>query len=280
MTDLTTIEQSRLAALEATITAGQVTFVAVAAALSEIRDTKLYRANYPTFDAYCRQKWGWSRIHAHRLIEAGQTVSALPAGNKVKTESQARVLASVPPAQQNKVLAQAAAAAESEARPMTARHIQAAKATLPPPQPDPPPPPPQKPLTAPPPPPLGVTDGVGRELPASVMPLWNRADEVRQLLQSISSVRTVLKHAQDDRDPLYRGLDFNSLSADLNNAYRTLATAVPFAVCPTCQGHAKKSCDLCNGNGLISKFRWNTNVSREEKDLIAATVKARSRQSK
>ena len=62
-------------------------------ALMEIRDERLYREQYATFEDYCQQRWGMSRSYAHRQIEAAQVISLLPIGNKPKSESQARELA-------------------------------------------------------------------------------------------------------------------------------------------------------------------------------------------
>ena len=42
----------------------------VGLALAEIRDLRLYRREYSGFAEYCREKWGWTRQHAYRLIEA------------------------------------------------------------------------------------------------------------------------------------------------------------------------------------------------------------------
>jgi len=63
-------DDQRLAELEKTIARGKKTFVEVGLALAEIRDLRLYRREYSGFEEYCREKWGWSRQHAYRLIEA------------------------------------------------------------------------------------------------------------------------------------------------------------------------------------------------------------------
>jgi hypothetical protein len=58
---------------------------------------RLYRADFGTFEDYCRVKWGMSRFYAHRVMEAAETVNTLPMGNKVITsERQARELSRVP----------------------------------------------------------------------------------------------------------------------------------------------------------------------------------------
>ena len=43
-------------------------------ALSQIRDRKLYRANYETFEQYCRERFNYHRSHSYRLIDAAEGV--------------------------------------------------------------------------------------------------------------------------------------------------------------------------------------------------------------
>jgi hypothetical protein len=58
------------------------TFVEVGHALLEIRENRLYRDGFTTFDDYCRDRWGFERTRAHRLIEAARVADAvLPMGN-------------------------------------------------------------------------------------------------------------------------------------------------------------------------------------------------------
>lgn len=95
---ITDIVTTRLMECERVIERGLNTFVEVGAALLEIRDNRLYSDGYNTFEHYCRERWGMSRIHAHRLIEAADvTNNLLPMGNILPTsERQARPLAGLP----------------------------------------------------------------------------------------------------------------------------------------------------------------------------------------
>ena len=98
---LTVQEETRKAQLEATIERGMQTFVEVGLALMEIRDGRLYRAEFGTFEEYCNQRWGWTRMRASQLIAAASVVQNV--NNCLQnpaTESQARPLAALPPAQQ------------------------------------------------------------------------------------------------------------------------------------------------------------------------------------
>jgi N6-adenosine-specific RNA methylase IME4 len=88
-----------LGELETVIQNGLKTFMDVGMALMVIRDEKLYREVYNTFDDYCRERWGMSRIHAYRMIGAAEaTNNLLPMGNIYPTnERQARPLIALSP---------------------------------------------------------------------------------------------------------------------------------------------------------------------------------------
>lgn len=93
MTDVTT---TRLGELEAVIQRGLDTFVEVGAALLEIRDARLYRETHGTFEEYCQHRWGMSRRHANRTIEAAGVAGVLgPIGPTPASESVARELTPV-----------------------------------------------------------------------------------------------------------------------------------------------------------------------------------------
>lgn len=121
---LTVPELSRRAELETTIERGLQTFVDVGLALMEIRDARLYRADYGTFEEYCRERWGWTRRHTNRLIASAEVVDNLgPIGPILpSTESQARPLAALPPDLQRDVWREALDTAPNGK--VTAAHVQ------------------------------------------------------------------------------------------------------------------------------------------------------------
>jgi hypothetical protein len=116
MTDaLTTLESEHLAALESVVREGQDTFVRVGIALMEIRDRKLYRAGFKTFDAYCEATFGWSSSYGRRLVKAAEVAKSVPIGT-VLNEAQARALAEVEPEKRLEVLRSAAASGKVTAK--------------------------------------------------------------------------------------------------------------------------------------------------------------------
>ena len=111
LTPLTQVEAKQLEQREQIIKQGITAFKQVAEALVEIRDQRLFRAQYRTFEDYCREKWGMTRRHADRLVlanavvenlESDQLVSKIPVAIPVN-EAQARPLAALPPKQQVEV---------------------------------------------------------------------------------------------------------------------------------------------------------------------------------
>ena len=71
---LTSREKDNLEAKEKIIEKGINTFVEVGHALLVIRDRRLYRASYDTFEDYCWQKWLIGKSRDQQLIGAYQIV--------------------------------------------------------------------------------------------------------------------------------------------------------------------------------------------------------------
>ena len=101
------------------------TFVEVGRALMTIRDRKLYRANYATFEAYCRERWDLSRPYAYQLIDASVVVENLSGITDIVPENvaQVRPLVSLPPEEQMEVWAEVVKTAPPSG--VTAQHVKA-----------------------------------------------------------------------------------------------------------------------------------------------------------
>lgn len=271
MQSLTTTEIRDFERLEKVVEAGQKTFVDVGLALTEIRDRKLYRQDFKTWEEYCQKRWGWSQRRSHQLIEAAAVVeslskesgTAVPLLKSIPNEAVARELAKIPPPQRKQIVEEAA----KENKPLTAPAVRSKI------------PPPARPPTKVPPPPSNrdrelevkklpdVFDACGYPIPKELVSIWERASEVQKLLNAISEVRSTLRDAQEQKDVLYTEVNFSEALADLNRAYTNIKTAKPYAVC-SCGGMASRhQCRLCKGRGLISFFRWDKQVPEEVKNI-------------
>jgi hypothetical protein len=113
--ELKTREGSELKQLEVIIQGGLKTFFEVGQALGKIRDKRLYRGTHTTFEAYCRERWEISRVHAHRLVAAAEVRALLAAGDLPlpETEGQIRALAILPKAEIPRIWASVVSSAGS-----------------------------------------------------------------------------------------------------------------------------------------------------------------------
>jgi hypothetical protein len=110
-------------------------------------------------------------------------------------------------------------------------------------------------------------DKTGHPVPAAVLDEWRRAEETaRRMLSQISSLRSELKSALKEGDPVFAEVT-NTTCADLDNAYTSIKCVTPYAVCTSCQGHGRKKCGLCRGRGFISEFAWRSFVPAEIKSM-------------
>lgn len=126
-TKLTEAERRKFNDLDGIIRKGLQTFAEVGASLAIVRDQRLYREEYDSFEAYCQDRCGWSANRAGRLIEAHEVVTGLVAENvpigTIRNEAQARELLPVPPKKRAVVVAEAKAGADSDGKPVTAERI-------------------------------------------------------------------------------------------------------------------------------------------------------------
>jgi len=94
-----------------------------------------------------------------------------------------------------------------------------------------------------------------------------RAEEVMSLIDSISESYKTIRKAKSEKDLLYCEVNFNSIETDFERVLMMLKVAVPYAVCPSCQGQIVDKCRLCSGRGVISQFKYETGVSEELKKI-------------
>ena len=122
---ITLDESKRLIALEKTIQAGVDTFVSVGCALAEIKESKLYRADFETFEDYCHKKWQFTRIRAHQLIEAARVAKALPENVKqcLTNPRQASELAKAPKGKRASIVKGLVKESKKSGKPITAKKI-------------------------------------------------------------------------------------------------------------------------------------------------------------
>lgn len=89
--------QVALVSCEQRIERGLKSFLDVGQALTEIRDSRLYKGTHDTFEDYCRERWNLSRPRAYEMIGAAEVVSGMPdTAAPITSARQATELAKVP----------------------------------------------------------------------------------------------------------------------------------------------------------------------------------------
>lgn len=124
---LTASERTQLESCENTIKNHFESFAEAGKALRTIRDSRLYREHFLTFEDYCRSKWEMSKTQANRLIASFRVTEVVGSvsGPAPTSESQIRPLTMLKEATQKKVWQQVTAQAKKEGAPITAKLVNA-----------------------------------------------------------------------------------------------------------------------------------------------------------
>lgn len=117
-------ERNELQNHEQVIEQGLKTFVDVGNALLAIRDKRLYRGRWGTFEEYCGERWGFTSTHAKRLVDSAIIAKNLePLGETNFSERHLRPLKNLQPEQQREVYQRAVETAPNGK--VTAAHVEA-----------------------------------------------------------------------------------------------------------------------------------------------------------
>ncbi|NBX73257.1 MAG: DUF4326 domain-containing protein [Alphaproteobacteria bacterium] len=119
-------ESHELERCEVVIKQGLKTFIEVGEALFIIRDKRLYRNEFNTFEDYCQQKWHLGKRYVNQLIQASEVISNLGAMAPILPESerQVRPLTSLEPEIQKEVWKEVVEQSEETRQPITAARVQ------------------------------------------------------------------------------------------------------------------------------------------------------------
>ncbi len=261
---LDTIERNKLRKLESTIADGIASFIVVGEALKEIRDAKLYRESYKTFEKYVDEKWGMQKSQAYRLIDASVVSQNLsPIGDKnervaeIKTESQLRELKDVPVEAIEAVVNKAADIAGDER--ITASDIKQAREEVLAPE--------KKPE-----PTKDVWEDVDDELAAKTskpLPKTVMSQKPEQLVANIQAVGESLLALIKEMDRLSdqvggEWIDMQEVETRAKSLRKLIRGFAHWVDCPECNG---KGCGGCKKRGWLCVDRKQF-LDQRQKDLL------------
>ena len=242
---LNAVERRSLESLEKVIESGVESFLATGSALKEIRDQRLYREGFKTFEAYVKARWEFDRSRAYQLIDASDLKADLstivdknPKADEVKTEGQLRELASVPTESLAEVIAKAAEIAGDA--PLTAKVLKEAREqVLEPEEPTAEEPACEDVEPEPEPEPVGPLQCVG----------WFK-EQINLVNELIRNMDTVVEVPGNEL-LMSRRLSIRREIEHIKGSFRAV---MPHAICPRCHG---KGCAQCGNHGWVNKQRFD-----------------------
>jgi len=258
---------NRLEQLESEIESG---IRSVGKALMEIRDSKAYRDQHDTFEAYCKERWGFTDRHARELISAETVRAKIGTFVPVETLKTEHLLAisSVPANKQGQVAASVLAECEEQNRKPTTKDFKAAAKEFAQPKADPKPEPTDKP-----------EDNDDAPTYAQTQDHWEDVDddlskpeqaETPQAL--IAPIQAVATHFNGHLRELKRlsdciggeWLDITDLETQIKLLNDSIRKSVYWIDCMDCEG---KGCKTCRQLGWLSLDRKKF-LTQEQKDKV------------
>jgi hypothetical protein len=260
MQEMTQRTEKTLAELKQIVSSNLSATIQAGAALKEIWDRGLWKEEADSWSAFCVDNWGVSKQRAHQLIDCAAIVIDLPpeASTMVDSERAARELKKVPKEARAEVVKNAAKGSNGK---VTGESVKKAVREM-------------KPEKAPP-----IYDRTGFEIPqpSPAISTWMKGEEVQSMLTALSRIKGAVEKACgnariEDNDPVFAEVGYAGLVADLQSSYQQLKVALPYAVCPTCNGRVLSPCSTCHGRGMVSEFFWRHSVPARTKEIREKAV--------
>lgn len=115
----------------------------------------------------------------------------------------------------------------------------------------------------------GDCDDMGYPLPKGmVFELFQQRGELEELVGYLQKVKNAVKKVMDcGGSPLYRHLNLSSVLPDLEVLISTFKGAVPYAVCPYCQGLNLEQCTNCRHTGFVGRFMFERQIPIEHQQM-------------
>jgi|MDTC01.3.fsa_nt_gb hypothetical protein len=226
MPNITRKEASRLDDCERKIQEAIRKFSDAGEALKIIREDRLYRSEFASFNAYCKSRWGFTKQRANQLISATKQTSELP---NLSNEAAAREYARHDEETRNLIRVELL-----DEEQVTTRDIQAVVKKQNSPE--------------------VVLDGKGDPVTDSwflgVLATGRGVGSItRDLMETVKEVKI-----EGEWNQYLTGQRAQEFEMTIRNAVAALKWAMPHAVCPYCTG---SGCQNCHEMGWVNKDTYD-----------------------
>jgi hypothetical protein len=121
-----------------------------------------------------------------------------------------------------------------------------------------------------------LRDRTGWPIPPTIAERWQQAENTTDAaLRDVGRWRDQFDKLRRQPGKRFGRANVSKLHALLHDSYIEISLAMPYAVCPDCQGMLMDSCKLCVGYGYVSQSIWDNVVTLEDKRMRAAVLKGR-----
>lgn len=103
------------------------------------------------------------------------------------------------------------------------------------------------------------TDCVGRQIPAWLNPIWEAREAIESHIATLKGIRFSIETRHKEQDKAYLRITAVTL-AKIQHVEGELKDAMPYAVCPVCQG-VEGGCKCCT-DGFQSEDQWKVTPDR------------------
>jgi hypothetical protein len=128
--------------------------------------------------------------------------------------------------------------------------------------------------------PTPVEDDMGCIIPEPLLPIWNRRQEIQDLMTAVSLVKCTIEQGREDEDMLLMKIPQGALDK-LESAYSYLKDAKPFCVCGICEGRLEtkpdRFCKSCDSTGIMSENQYNRLVPEEARKIRKLAIAQRKK---
>lgn len=119
-------------------------------------------------------------------------------------------------------------------------------------------------------------DKTGYPIPDDVFEDWREAESFSDLLRDLHRIKLRVEKAVDEDELVFREIS-NTTVATLKHAWSELQQILPYAVCPTCQGRARKKCTVCKQRGFVSEFGYKHWFPKETLELREKAIQEKAK---